>query len=116
MPAVIPILNIGTDTPPLQENQVTQCLAATIRAGEQATEFGVLLRMKFSRKQGAEELFEAGRTILAPQCQDWEGHHMAGEAKASADRQRLLADFRKQLEPAPKQYDASDTRLSSGFH
>jgi hypothetical protein len=94
--------------------EVDRFLTDMIAAHEQTTAFGVLVKLKFSTKHGAEELFEAGRARLAEEYRCWEKHQKTTEARASADQKRLLNDFREQLEPAPGQYNPGVFALYAG--
>ena len=84
---------------------VNQRVASMIAAGLHSTAFRILLQLKFSDRPGAEELFGAGRALLPSEYHAWEEATKAKEAAASAKQQRLIDDFRTQLEPAPKQYN-----------
>ncbi len=73
--------------------------------GEKYSAFTVMMRVKFSRRPNANEIYEAGRSLLADDYQKWE----EGQAKAAAnpqdDRaQGLLKEFRFLLEPEKGKY------------
>lgn len=82
-----------------------QFLKAMREAGEEARAFEVLLQVRYSNRPGAEDLFEAGRSVLPEQYKYWEARQKEEEVEASVKLQAQLADFRNQLEPAPGQYN-----------
>ncbi len=97
---VQPLLSALIETPA----DLHQCIAAMVAAGLEGSGFGVLLQIKSSNKLRGEELFEAGRALLPREYQAWDEQVKANETRVSAKQQRLIDDFRMQLEPAPGQY------------
>ena len=78
---------------------------ALLDIGEKYSAFTVMTRVKFSRRPNAQEIYEAGRSLLADDYQKWE----EGQAKAAANPQDerargLLKEFRFLLEPEKGKY------------
>ena len=90
----------------LDRPDVAPLIAAMTAAGEQQSAFGVMQRVRSSGRSGAEEIFADGKANLPLQYKMWESSAQAAEeTPAVAFESRILDEFRRYLEPAPKQYN-----------
>jgi hypothetical protein len=91
----------------LELGDVPLYLSAMIGAGEQSAAFGVMQTIKFSKKRDAEEIFWAGRAMLSDQYEAWERQCVQPHAPDISHQSRVLSEFKRYLEPAPKQYSGA---------
>ncbi|MCK9393219.1 DNA repair protein RadA [bacterium] len=81
----------------VQVRDVQPCLQVMIDAGEKISAFNLMLRIKFSKRIDALEVYEAGRLILPNEYKKWE---KSQNKKTEAPQNRnLLGEFRLLLEP-----------------
>jgi hypothetical protein len=88
----------------LDKEDIPPYLNAMTSAGEQISAFGVMQTIKFSKRPGAEEMFEVGRPFLSEYYEQWEREHGSPDPHKAAYERRILDEFRAHLEPAPGQF------------
>lgn len=93
----------------LEAKDVPTFIEAMSAAGDLRGTFNTMLRIKFSNREGAEKIFEAGRAKLPNEYSKWE-KEQKNSVKNPFDkenRKRILKEFRIHLQPVPKQYNSS---------
>lgn len=88
----------------LDKEDIPQFMNAMINAGEEQASFGVMQTIKFSGRPEAEKIYEAGKPFLAHFYEQWEQQRAVPDPYKVAHERQVLEEFRKYLEPAPKQY------------
>jgi hypothetical protein len=88
----------------LDEEDVPPYLNAMVSVGEQAAAFNVLLTAKFSKRPDAENIFQAGRSVLPDQYTAWEKQRAEPDPHEAKYQRQVMNEFEKYLEPTPKQY------------
>jgi hypothetical protein len=88
----------------LDKEDIPQYLSTMTSAGEQMSAFGVMQTIKFSKRPGSEEIFEAGRPSLSEYYEQWDKERASPDPHKAAYERRILDEFRAHLEPAPEQF------------
>jgi hypothetical protein len=88
----------------LNKGDVPAYLNAMARIGEQEAAFAVLPTAKFNKRPDAEEVFEAGRSLLLNQYAAWEKQRAEPDTNKAKYIDQIIAQFQIYLEPEPKQY------------
>lgn len=89
----------------IEVEDVKPYVQAMIDAGEKYSAFTVMTRIKFSKRPNAQEIYEAGRSLLIEDYKKWEeGQTKSATAEQNERAQGLLSEFRVLLEPEPGKY------------
>lgn len=89
----------------LEKEDVPVYIDAMIAAGENRSAFSVMAWIKMSKRESAEEIFEAGRSKLSEYYSDWENSRTT-LASSSNGNEKILHKFELLLEPEPEKFSS----------
>ena len=91
--------------------QVTSYLDAMLELGERAAAHSTMIRVKRSDRADREEVYELGRSRLAPEYASWEASLANAAARSQNREEELLKEFEKQLQPEAEKFSSSVFRF-----
>jgi guanylate kinase len=95
----------------LEKEDISPYLDAMIGADDKRTAFNTMVRIKYSKRESCEEIFEAGRSKLSSEYAQWEqAQTNVVDSVDNSRNEQILKEFRTSLEPTPGQY------MTSVFH
>lgn len=91
----------------IEKEDVSQFITKMIDAEEKQSALSVMWRIKQSDRDGSDEIFEAGRSLLSEDYKSWETTSNTRYNDAEAENEKILKEFQTLLYPAPEEFDAS---------
>jgi hypothetical protein len=88
----------------IEKEDVPAFIDALLAAGERQLAISVMMWIKLSRKESAEEIFEAGRSRLPEEYKALEARQATSASLSSKENKNLLRKFRALLEPEPGKF------------
>ena len=109
-----PLILYGTDeffAVAIEISDVEPFVKALIASNEECFAANTMRSVKLSKRENAEDIYEAGRSLLAKRYQSWE-ESLVDSHTVRADRtDSLIREFRRLLEPEPEKYDPGVLRF-----
>ncbi|MCP6719816.1 MAG: hypothetical protein KJI72_00615 [Patescibacteria group bacterium] len=91
----------------IEKEDVPRYIEVMIAMGEKDSAASVMSRMKFSKREGANEIYEAGRSLLSEEYKQWEEARAKPDTHTEMQNEKLLQQFRTLLEPNPGKFSNS---------
>ena len=91
----------------LEKDDIIPFLDTMIELSQQRIAMDTMIRIKHSKRDGNEEMFELGRSKLATEYADWEAAIARGVPVDKSRDEKTIKEFRKLLEPSKGQFNPS---------
>lgn len=89
----------------LKEEDIPTYLDFMIEIKENRSAMNTMVRIKYSKRDSRDEIFEAGREKLAEEYKEWEAAQARGaDPREQSRKESWLKEFKIQLEPEPGKY------------
>jgi hypothetical protein len=91
----------------IEEEDVSHYIKTMIEMGERYSAFSVMSIIKLSKRENSQGIYEAGRRLLSEEYKNWEDRLAKPDKQEEEGNKKILQEFHKLLEPAPKKFSNS---------